>query len=309
MNPAFLALLVGAFFTGVTPLAVRFVEIDPAAGGFWRTALTLPLFLAWRSSPSEAAAQPMSARDRGLLVLGGAAYGADIAVWFWAIHLTSAVNAQLFAYCYPLWVALAGTLLLGQRLPLRGWIAIALGLTGSALLIIGREGGIAMLVGGDRLLGDGFAILAGLLYSVTMLAQGTVRTRVGTRRVLLATMAVASLVMLPAGLLGSGAFLPSGLGQWGLVVLLAVMTFAAQGLVVYALGRLPVMLAGVAGSLGVAVTATGGWMWLGETLGFLQLLGIAVVLAAVPMAERAARTKTEPRGAALSGSARAVKPV
>lgn len=308
MNWAFLALLGGAVVSGLTPLVVRWIEIDPAAAGFWRIALMLPMLWLWGVREDKAKHPPLTARDRGLLIIGGAAYGADIAVWFWSIELTSAANAQLFAYCYPLWVALAGTLFLNQRLARMGWAAIGLGLGGSAFVIAGSGSGPA-LESGSKLLGDGFAILAGLLYSVTMLAQGTVRTRVGTRRVLLWTTLAASAVLLPSGFVSGRDFLPTSPGQWGVMALLGLMTFAAQGLVVYALGRLPLNLAGVAGSLSVVVAAIGGWIALGESLAFLQIVGVAIVLAAVPMAERAIRAKKEPRGIAPSGDARAVESV
>ncbi|HWA45877.1 MAG TPA: DMT family transporter [Hypericibacter adhaerens] len=292
MNPAFLALLGGAVFSGLTPMVVRWVEIDPAAAGFWRVALMLPMLWLWGARDARTAAAPLSARNRWLLLIGGAAYGADIAVWFWSIELTTAANAQLFAYCYPLWVALAGTLFLNQRLARMGWAAIGLGLVGAAFVIAGSGAGPALQDGG-KLLGDGFAILAGLLYTVTMLAQGHVRSRVGTRRVLLWTTIAASAVLLPAGFISGRAVLPSSLTQWGVMGLLGLMTFAAQALVVYALGRLPVNLAGVAGSLSVAVAATSGWILLGETLENGQIIGVAIVLAAVPMAERAVRRRKE----------------
>jgi drug/metabolite transporter (DMT)-like permease len=307
MNWAFLALLGGAVVSGLTPLVVRWIEIDPAAAGFWRVALMLPMLWIWGMRGRGAAKKTaMTARDRWLLILGGAAYGADIAVWFWSIQLTSAANAQLFAYCYPLWVALAGTLFLSQHLARMGWAAIALGLGGSALVIAGSASGFALETG-PKLLGDGFAILAGLLYSVTMIAQGTVRSRAGTRSVLLWTTIAASAVLLPAGFVSGRDVLPTSVGQWGVMALLGLMTFAAQGLVVYALGRLPLNLAGIAGSLSVVVAAIGGWIVLNERLEGLQILGIAIVLAAVPMAERAMRAKKEPREVGVGDRAPAVK--
>jgi drug/metabolite transporter (DMT)-like permease len=301
MNRAFLALLGGAVVSGLTPLVVRWIEIDPAAAGFWRIVLMLPMLWLWGIRDGGSRQTSVTARDRWLLVIGGAAYGADIAVWFWSIELTSAANAQLFAYCYPLWVAVAGTLFLNQHLARTGWAAIALGLVGAAFVIAGGGSNLS-LADGPKLLGDGFAILAGLLYSVTMLAQGTVRSRVGTRRVLLWTTFAASAVLLPAGFVSGRDFFPSSIEQWGVMALLGLMTFTAQGLVVYALGRLPVNLAGVAGSLSVVVAAIGGWAALGEGLGGWQIFGVAIVLAAVPMAERAVRSREERPAKERTGS-------
>jgi drug/metabolite transporter (DMT)-like permease len=295
MNRAVLALLVGVVLSGLTPLLVRHATLDPAATAFWRTALMLPLFLLWRVPASEPRIAP---RDRWLLLLGGATYGADIAVWFWAITLTSVANAQLLTYSYPLWVALAAALLLGQRLSPRGWTAIGLGLAGSTLLIAGRTGGVS-LVGGSHFLGEICALSAALFYTVTMLVQGSVRSRVSTRRVVLDTTLAGSLVLLPIALLGQGVFLPPDDGQWGLLGALAIVTFAGQALVVHALGRVPVSLAALGGTLSIGVSAAGAWLLLDEPLGALQGLGIAIVLAALLLAERKPATSTERRAVAV----------
>lgn len=295
MNRAVLALLAGVVLSGLTPLLVRHATIDPAATAFWRTALMLPLFLLWRVPASEPRVAP---RDRWLLLLGGATYGADIAVWFWAITLTSVANAQLLTYSYPLWVALAAALLLGQRLGPRGWTAIGLGLAGSALLIAGRAGGVS-LAGGGHYVGEFCALSAALFYTVTILVQGTVRSRVGTRRVVLDTTLAGSLVLLPIALLGQGPFLPPDTAQWGLLAALAIVTFAGQALVVHALGRVPVSLAALGGTLSIGVCAGGGWLLLDEPLGALQGLGIAVVLAALLLAERKPATSRVRRAVAV----------
>jgi uncharacterized membrane protein len=94
MNRAFLALLGGAVVSGLTPLVVRWIEIDPAAAGFWRIVLMLPMLWLWGIRDGGSRQTSVTARDRWLLVIGGAAYGADIAVWFWSIELTNLSNAR-----------------------------------------------------------------------------------------------------------------------------------------------------------------------------------------------------------------------
>ncbi|MGH6959284.1 MAG: EamA family transporter, partial [Dongiaceae bacterium] len=123
-------------------------------------------------------------------------------------------------------------------------------------------------------------------YTVTILVQGGVRGRVGARRVLCETTIAAAVLLFPLGLFGERPFLPPDATQGALMVALAVVTFAGQALVVYALGRLPVATAAVTGGLSVAFAAAGGWLLFAEPLGALQGLGFAVVLAAVLLAER-----------------------
>lgn len=284
MNPAFLALLLGACFTGLNPLLVRLADIDPAAIGFWRVALMLPLFLLWRGRDTVEERIP-GWRDRALLLLAGAAYGADLVVWYWSIELTSIANAQLFAFTYPLMVAMVAAFFLGQRLSRRGWIAILLGIGGSALVVAGREGGFTFAAG-PRATGDALGFAAAACYTVTLLIQGRLRGRVGTRRVLLDSTLGALIVLLPASLLGRGAFLPPDLGEWLLMGALGLVTFVSQLLIIYALGRLPVVLAAISGTLSVAIAAAGAWLLMAEPLGPVELVGIAVVLTAILIAER-----------------------
>jgi len=290
---ALLALLAAAVISGLNPLLVRYSTIDPAATGFWRVAVTLPLFLLWRQPARATLARP-AWRDRLLLILAGAAYGADLVVWYWSITLTSVANAQLFAYTYPLMVALAAALLLGQRMGARGWSAIALGLAGAALVVAGGGTGLAGLVANGIAPGDALGFAAAACYTVTLLIQGTVRGRVGTRQVLLDGTLGALLVLLPAALLGPREFLPSDFAQWELIAGLGLLTFASQLLVIYALASLPVVLAAISGTLSVGVAAATGWLLLGEPLGILQGVGVAVVLAAILMAERKPARRPQP---------------
>jgi drug/metabolite transporter (DMT)-like permease len=285
INRALLALFLAAVISGLNPLLVRYAAIDPAATGFWRVAVTLPLFLLW-PAPAAAKLAPPVWSDRLLLILAGAAYGADLVVWYWSITLTSVANAQLFAYTYPLMVAVAAALMLGQRMGLRGWSAIALGLAGAAFVVAGGGAGLAGLVENGIGIGDALGFAAAGCYTVTLLIQGTVRGRVGTRQVLLDGTLGALLVLLPAALFGPREFLPPDMGQWALIAVLGLLTFASQLLVIYALASLPVVLAAISGTLSVGVAAASGWLLLGEPLGLLQGVGVAVVLAAILMAER-----------------------
>lgn len=285
MYRALFALLVAAVISGLNPLLVRYAAIDPAATGFWRVAVVLPLFLLWRAPAAEAVAAP-AWRDRLLLLLAGAAYGGDLVVWYWSINLTSVANAQLFAYTYPLMVAFAAAFLLGQRMGLRGWSAIGLGVAGAALVVTGGGDGFAAMLAGGIKLGDGLGFAAAAFYTVTLLIQGSLRARVGMRRILLDGTIGALIVLLPAALLGPREFLPPDAAQWGLMALLGFLTFASQMLVIHALAKLPVVLAAISGTLSVGVAAASGWLLLDEPLGPVQGIGVAIVLAAILMAER-----------------------
>ena len=276
-----LALLSGILLSGITPIFVRLAETDPAATGFWRMVLALPLLVLVPASPA-----PMSRADSRRLVLGGVAYGADLAVWYWAIKLTSVVNAQLLAFSYPLWVALFLAFGRGDRLGGRTWLALALALGGGAAVIGGKLGFAVPDRGAAGYLGDGFGLLAALFYAVTLLAQSDARQRVDSRRVLLLTSLAAAAVLLPVALLDKGPFVPATASGWLLLAAFSASAQLGQLLVVHALGRLRVTFAAVTGGLYIAVGAVAAWVTLGEALGPMQLAGMVAVVAGVSLAER-----------------------
>ena len=267
---------------GNASLLVRLAETDPAATGFWRMVLALPLvFLLPRDR------RPMAWSDIKCVILGGAAYGADLAVWYWAIALTSVVNAQLFAFSYPLWVMLFVALGRGQPLGGRSWLALVLALGGAGAVAGGKVSFSEL-----SYVGDGLGLAAALLFSVTLLTQSEAHRRVDARRVLLVSSLTAAAVLLPVALVDKGPFLPATSQGWILLAAFSLSAQTAQFLVIHALGRLPVTFTAITGGLYVVIGALAAWFWLGEPLGPLQMMGVAVVLVGIALAER-----REPGGA------------
>lgn len=276
MPLALAALFGGVILSGITPVLVRLAETDPAATGFWRMVLALPLLFLL---PGERG--PIARYDVRRILVGGAAYGADLAVWFWAIALTSVVNAQLFAFSYPLWVMLFVAFGRGQRLGGRSWLALALALAGAAAVVGGKVSFSSL-----GYVGDALGLAAALLFSITLLAQSEARRRVDARRVLLLSSLAAAAVLLPVALIDKGPFLPVTFNGWLLLAAFSLSAQTAQFLVIYALGRLPVTFTAITGGLYVVVGALAAWFWLGEALVPLQVMGVAVVLTGIALAER-----------------------
>ena len=79
------------------------------------------------------------ADNKSLLILAGSALlvGINWLVYVWAIQRGEVLAASLGYYINPLLNVLLGTLLLGERLNRRQWIAIALAATGVAMLLGG----------------------------------------------------------------------------------------------------------------------------------------------------------------------------
>ena len=124
---------------------VLFVKLLREAG------MSTPEVMAWRMAPGVPVAALLlwrrgrpwtSARPReltGRVVFGGLAMG----TYFWAIpHLSLFTNTSL-ALTQPVFVAMLAPLLLGERSTAATKAAFVLALGGTALVVVGRESGVA----------------------------------------------------------------------------------------------------------------------------------------------------------------------
>ena len=141
-TPSGLAPAIAAYtiwgFLPVYLLLVRSVPPFEFVG--WRIIWTLPVCLVIialrRQGPDLRAAL---ADRKSLLVLTGSALlvGTNWLVYVWAIQRGEVLATSLGYYINPLLNVLFGTLVLGERLNRRQWIAIALAATGVAMLLGG----------------------------------------------------------------------------------------------------------------------------------------------------------------------------
>ena len=109
--------------------------IPPAAFSFWRWALILAL-LAPLVRGELARRWPVIRRSwRMLAVLGLISTGLYHALVYWALHYTTAINAQLLNSTIPLGVMLIGWLAFGARPGAREWLGFAVSFVGVAAIL------------------------------------------------------------------------------------------------------------------------------------------------------------------------------
>jgi chloramphenicol-sensitive protein RarD len=139
-----LAPALGAYVIwGFLPLYLVLVRSVPAFEFVgWRIIWTLPLCLAivaWRRQFPELLAALRSPRSLLALLASSILIGINWFVYIWAI-----MNGEVFAtsigyYLNPLFNVLLGTLVLGERLSRRQWLAVAIAAGAVALLATGAE--------------------------------------------------------------------------------------------------------------------------------------------------------------------------
>lgn len=271
------ALIGGNAALALGPWLVRLTDTGPVAAGFWRMLLPLPLFawLAWR----ERATWTASARTVWLLLAAGAFFAADLASWHIGIEQTRLGNATLFGNAGSLLLVIWGVIAL-RRAPSRPEILALAAAFGGAAILLGRS----LEISTTSLIGDLLCLLAGVFYVFYLVPAQRARETLGQWSVLALVGAAAAPPLLLIALVRGEPVLPGGAG-WLPVVALAISSqIVGQGLLVFALKHFSPLIIGMALLTQPALAAVVGWLAFGETLGALDLAGMALVSAALVLA-------------------------
>ena len=134
-----LIMALGAYLVwGIMPLYLRLVHwVPPYEFIGWRIIWTLPLCLAvvaWRGQGSALLSALRRPRNAALLALSALLIAVNWTVYVIAIQSGHVFAASLGYYINPLVNVLAGTLLLGETLTRRQWLAVGLAALGVSLL-------------------------------------------------------------------------------------------------------------------------------------------------------------------------------
>ena len=288
---ALLALFGGALAIGASGIFVRLSETGPTATAFWRGALALPFLGAWvwleRTRRARAAALSDSAPGTAgasasplepLFLWAGVFFAGDLALWHSSLLLTSIAASTLEANCAPIFVTLAAWVLWRERPRLGFAVALACAFGGMLLILAPKLG-----AGSHALLGDALGLGTACFYAAYILVVTKLRSRHGTAIVMFNTTLVFTVLLLPLAL--GQKFLPDSAHGW---LVLAGCALSAQvigqSLIAYAFAHLPATFAAVGLYVQVVAAAVYAWLLLDERLAPIQLVGGAIVLAAIALA-------------------------
>lgn len=279
---ALAALILGALAIAFSPIFVRLSEVGPTATGFYRAILAVPpLWLWWRLRP--AVSGPIRIPPMGLLLIPGLLFAGDLFFWHLAIQYTTVANATLLSNFAPVIVTLGAWLVLRERITGKFLFAMMVAICGALMLV-----GASFQLGGDYVFGDMLAFTTAVFYGAYMIAVAKLRGRHGTQELMVWSSLVTGLTLLPmVWVMGEG-LVPATLNGWLILFGLAWLSHAlGQGLIAYALGHLPASFSSLVVLIQPVAAAFFGWLWLGEGLQPLQMLGGVVVLIGIVLARRA----------------------
>jgi len=238
----------------------------------------------------------VTGRELLFLVAFGVA-GVALVQWlyFVAIHNLPVGIALLIEFTAPLFVALFARFVYRELIRRRIWVAVALCITGLALVVEVWAGVAFSTVGVTAALGGAFGLTAYLL-----MAEHERRDRdavslsfYGFLFAALFWAVVQPLWQFPWSVLDDTVSLQGNLSEytapiWLLVGFIVVVgTMITFSLLTGALRHVSATRASIVATLEPVLATVVAWLWLGETFGTAQLVGGAVVLAGIFLAQTA----------------------
>ena len=159
MNDYAKLLLVILFWAGDYPLGkLALDKLSPLVLTAARAALAAPLLLAVARASAPLAAPPGRRDYLAFVVLGLTGLVADTTVWYLGLRHTTTLNAGIISASSPIFVALAASALLGDRLSGRAWVGI--GLSVAAVVLTVAKGSLATLLSLSMNRGDLIILLS-----------------------------------------------------------------------------------------------------------------------------------------------------
>jgi drug/metabolite transporter (DMT)-like permease len=260
-----------AWSTGT--ILAKYIDMGSLAIGFYRFAFFALVLIAWmrvRGTPFRL----QVVRDS---MWGGIALGADIALFFSAVKLTSIVNATIIGSMQPIVVGVIAARFFGEHIGLRNiaWSVVALAGT-IVVVAAGTDDGTSDIRGDLLALG---AMLSWSAYFVTSKnSKATMTSTEFTAGTALWTMAICA----PLGFaFGQDMSWPTA-ANWGwLVVMAATSGLIGHAMMNWSLVRIPLWVGSTFTLLIPVFSALLAWIVLDEAITAIQGAAMAVVIGAL----------------------------
>ncbi|MEY2404930.1 MAG: hypothetical protein QOD38_2481 [Acidimicrobiaceae bacterium] len=268
------AVLAAVSVWGGMAVVVRKVDqVDGLVLGFHRlwigAAATVAIFYA--------TGRRLTLRSFRLSVLGGLAFGSDIVLFFSALKNTTVANATVVGALQPALVLLVVGPMFGEPVSsaIITWSAVAI--AGVVIVVYGSSGAPVWSPVGDLL-----AVAALLAWTVYFVASKRVRNQIAPFDYLTAMMIIAVVLVAPVALLSGQRLDPGGGGQWAWIAALAIGSGGVGHLLVnWAHAHIDLSVMSLLTLAVPVVAVVSAAIFLDESIEWVQVLGMAVVLAAV----------------------------
>ena len=209
------------------------------------------------------------------MIIGGAFFALDIALWNLSLSYTSVVNSAIFNNCAAFFVPLLLWMVFAQR-PQPVFLASAL---------VAFCGSIMLAANGKSIhfaSGDIFAMMAAFGFAMYIVTVKEVRSRVSTATIMWWTGLVSAICLGAIAWFSGASLLPDTWVDWVVLLALAVCVhIGGQGLLTYSMGRLSAGFTAIVMLTAPITAAVLALILFGEALTLQKIMGGILVLSSI----------------------------
>jgi drug/metabolite transporter (DMT)-like permease len=173
MRPRHVALLVlGVVAVSTSAPLIRLADAPPLAVAFYRNAFAALALLPVAVIGRRREFGNLGPMDRWALILAGSLLAVHFAAWIPSVELTTVAASTVLVTSQPVWAAVGGRLLFGERIAGAAMAGIALALTGAVLI-----SGFDIAVSAEAFAGDLLALVGAVTAAGYLLTGRRLRQR------------------------------------------------------------------------------------------------------------------------------------
>ncbi|MEO7429423.1 MAG: DMT family transporter, partial [Acidimicrobiales bacterium] len=219
-----------------------------------------------------------------LSLLGGLTFTADLVLYFSAVQITSIANATVIGALQPVLVLLVASRLFGERALVAELVWGAAAVAGTAIVVLGGDGG-----GANSLNGDLLAVGALLAWTAYFVCSKRARQELSAFEYLTGMAIVAAVGVVPLPFLFHGTLAATDANGWLTIVYITLINgLIGHFLMAFAHGHVTLLTMSLL-TLAIPVfAAASAAVWIDEPLTGLQVGGMTVVLAALGLVSTSA---------------------
>ena len=276
---------IGIVCFSASAILVRLADEAPGMTiAVWRTSFAVLLLAPFAVPRIGPEVRRFSKRDVLLIVGAGIFLGFHFITWIESLYYTSVASATVLVTTSPIFLAILGFVLLGERLSRRATLGIALAVAGAALMGWG-DAAAADAAARHALWGNALALTAALLVSFYLLIGRVVRQGTSWMAYVFPLYGVVALTTLVVALFRQIPLFGYHPVVYGLCLLMALgPQIVGHGSFNYALRYVPAALLALLALLEPVLASVMAYGLFGEMPGGFALLGMAVILCAVTLA-------------------------
>ncbi len=277
-----LFLIAGLLSFSFSPILVRLASDAPSVTvATWRTLFAVAFLAPFAVRRTASELRSLSVKEWGLVILAGVLLGMHFVAWIESIYQTTVASASVLFTTNPIFIAILGFWILGERLHRRTVAAIVVAVIGAGMIALG-DANESMRPQPEW--GNMLATASAFLFACYLLIGRVVRRRSSWLAYVFPLYVVVAITVLIYALASRTPLVGFPSQVYILCALMAIgPQLLGHGSFNYAVKYVPAAVLGAAGLVEPVLAAVWAWLLFDEVPASLAIAGALVVLASLAM--------------------------